>query len=103
MRQEVRFLLAITLMILVLVTTNILFPPVPPEELSGPEVAPVGAPVGAPTGQLDISEVTGTPTIPLGGADAGGAAAGGAAAVFRSMHQRPSSTPYATWCEISRH
>ncbi len=34
MNQEARFLLAITLMILVLVTTNILFPPIPPEELA---------------------------------------------------------------------
>ena len=72
MRQEVRFLLAITLMILVLVSTNILFPPVPPEDVSGPG--------DDPAGQLDSSEVTGTPTFPLGGADAGGVAAGGAAA-----------------------
>ncbi len=35
MRTEVRFLLAIALMILVLVGTNLLFPPVPPEEPSG--------------------------------------------------------------------
>ena len=34
MNQEARFLLAITLMILVLVATNILFPPIPPEELA---------------------------------------------------------------------
>ena len=34
MNQEARFLLAITLMILVLVTTNILFPPIPSEELA---------------------------------------------------------------------
>ena len=40
MRQEARFLLAITLMILVLVGTNILFPPIPPEEVSGPEGGP---------------------------------------------------------------
>ncbi len=33
MNQEARFLLAITLMILVLVGTNLLFPPIPPEEL----------------------------------------------------------------------
>ena len=75
MRQEARFLLAITLMILVLVTTNILFPPIPPEEVSGPEAAPAGAPAG----QLDSSDVTGTPTIPFGGADTGGAAAAGPA------------------------
>ena len=64
MRQEVRFLLAITLMILVLVTTNILFPPIPPEEVSGPE--------GDVPGQIDGSGVAGAPSIPLGGADTGG-------------------------------
>ena len=39
MRQEARFFLAISLMILVLVTTNILFPPIQPEESSsmGPD------------------------------------------------------------------
>ncbi len=43
MRQEQRFLLAFMLMIGVLVGTNILFPPVPPEEVSGPEgVTPSG-------------------------------------------------------------
>ena len=36
MKQEVRFLLAITLMILVLVGTNLLFPPIPPEGLAQP-------------------------------------------------------------------
>ena len=35
MNQQSRFLLAISLMILVLVTTNILFPPVPPESPTG--------------------------------------------------------------------
>jgi len=35
MNQELRFILAITLMILVLVGTNILFPPLPPEEQPG--------------------------------------------------------------------
>ena len=64
MRQEVRFLMAITLMILVLVTTNILFPPIRPEEASGP--------AGDTPGQLDSSGVAGTPTIPLGGAAAPG-------------------------------
>ena len=75
MRSEVRFLLAITLMILVLVTTNILFPPIPPEEVSGPE--------GGVPGQLDSSGVDGAPSIPLGGTDTAGGAtnAGGGATV----------------------
>ena len=60
MRQEARFLLAITLMILVLVGTNILFPPIPPEEVSGPE--------GDAPGQLDGSADAGAPLIPLPGA-----------------------------------
>ena len=68
MRQEVRFLLAITLMILVLVGTNILFPPIPPEEVSGPE--------GDAPGQLDGSADAGAPRIPLPGADAGGGTPG---------------------------
>jgi YidC/Oxa1 family membrane protein insertase len=67
MRQEQRFLLAITLMILVLVGTNILFPPIPPEEVVGPE--------GDAPGQLDGTGVTGVPSAPLGGTDAGGGAA----------------------------
>ncbi len=64
MRQEQRFLLAITLMILVLVGTNILFPPIPPEEVVGPE--------GDAPGQLDGTGVTGVPSAPLGGTDAAG-------------------------------
>ena len=64
MRQEQRFLLAITLMILVLVGTNILFPPIPPEEVAGPE--------GDAPGQLDGTGVTGVPSAPLGGTDAAG-------------------------------
>jgi YidC/Oxa1 family membrane protein insertase len=71
MRQEARFLLAITLMILVLVGTNFLFPPIPPEELTGPE--------GEVAGELDGSGVSaapvGAPPIPLGGAVTGGAVA----------------------------
>ena len=35
MRTEIRFLLAVVLMIAVLVVTNIVFPPIPPEELPG--------------------------------------------------------------------
>ncbi|MED5198887.1 MAG: membrane protein insertase YidC [Gemmatimonadota bacterium] len=70
MRQEQRFLLAITLMILVLVGTNILFPPIPPEEVVSPE--------GDAPGQLDGTGVTGVPSAPLGGTDAArGAAASG--------------------------
>jgi YidC/Oxa1 family membrane protein insertase len=66
MRQEVRFLLAITLMILVLITTNVLFPPVPPEE--------AGLADGVPE-QLD-GPGGGEPGLPFGGVDAGGAAVG---------------------------
>ena len=68
MRQELRFLLAISLMIVVLVSTNLLFPPVPPEEGSEPG--------SEPAGQLDGSGVTGTPTIPLGAGDVGAGPAG---------------------------
>ena len=68
MRQEARFLMAITLMILVLVATNILFPPIPPEDASGPAG-------GAPE-QLDSGGVPGAPSNPLGGADIGGGVAG---------------------------
>ena len=63
MRQEARFLLAITLMILVLIGTNILFPPIPPEEAIGPE--------GDAPGQVDGSGVTGAPSIPLGQPETG--------------------------------
>lgn len=35
MRTEIRFLLAVVLMIAVLVVTNLVFPPIPPEELPG--------------------------------------------------------------------
>ena len=50
MKQEARFLLAITLMILVLVGTNLLFPPIPPEELVEPGADPVAA-VASPPGE----------------------------------------------------
>ena len=63
MRQEARFLLAITLMVLVLITTNVLFPPVPPEEGVGSE--------GDAPGQLDSSGVAGAPSLPLGGLETG--------------------------------
>jgi YidC/Oxa1 family membrane protein insertase len=88
MRQEVRFLLAITLMILVLIGTNLLFPPVPPEEGIAPD--------GDVPGQLDGSGGAGAPSIPLGGPAAGtGAAAGqpdalaGAPAAGPSPFDRP--------------
>ena len=68
MRQEARFLMAITLMILVLVGTNILFPPIPPEEATGPP--------GAAPGQLDSGGVAGEPNTPLGGGDTRGGVAG---------------------------
>ena len=67
MRQEVRFLLAITLMILVLITTNVLFPPIPPDEGIAPE--------GEVPGQLDGSGGAVAPSIPLGGPTAGPGAA----------------------------
>ena len=44
--------------------TNILFPPIPPEEVVGPE--------GDAPGQLDGTGVTGVPSAPLGGTDAAG-------------------------------
>ena len=70
MRQEVRFVLAIALMILVLITTNILFPPIPLEEGIGP--------AGDAPGQLDSSGGDGAPSIPLGEPDtATGATADG--------------------------
>ena len=74
MRQEVRFLLAITLMIMVLVGTNLLFPPIPPEEMSGPE--------GDAPGLLDGSGDVGAPSPPLSGANAGGATPGDVAPPF---------------------
>jgi len=67
MRQEARFLLAITLMIVVLVGTNLLFPPVPPDEGITPE--------GEVTGQLDGAAGAVAPSIPLGGPTAGPGAA----------------------------
>src|SRR5690606_29262547 len=49
MRTEVRFLLAIGLMLLVLVGTNILFPPIPPEPPTpGEEAAEPAPPTDAP-------------------------------------------------------
>jgi YidC/Oxa1 family membrane protein insertase len=82
MRQEVRFLLAIALMVLVLVTTNILFPPVPPEEPIGLE--------GDVAGQVDGAGGA-APAVPLGGADGGAAVPGDAADPFgRTAPAEPS-------------
>ena len=82
MRQEARFLLAIALMILVLVGTNILFPPIPPEELSEPG--------GEAAGQLDGSGRAGAPGIPLTETDAGGGATGDVAPPFAGQ---PTAVP----------
>jgi YidC/Oxa1 family membrane protein insertase len=82
MRQEARFLMAITLMILVLVGTNILFPPIPPEEVSGPEEEVPG--------QLEGGGVAGAPSIPLGGADTRGGVAGDEA---NPLVGQPGATP----------
>ena len=83
MRQEVRFVLAIALMILVLITTNILFPPIPLEEGIGP--------AGDAPGQLDSSGGAGAPSIPLGGPDtATGATADGPDVVAGPPRTAPS-------------
>ena len=92
MRTEVRFLLAIGLMIVVLGGTNLLFPPVPPADLGLPadsalvdalgpsDSTPVVGPSGAPT----IPEVT--PTAP---------APAPAAAADPSEVQEPLAAPIA--------
>ncbi|MFO8173770.1 MAG: membrane protein insertase YidC [Longimicrobiales bacterium] len=46
MRTEIRFLLAVVLMIAVLVVTNLMFPPVPPEERPGYQAPDSGAVAG---------------------------------------------------------
>lgn len=68
MNQESRFVLAISLMILVFVGTNILFPPIPPEELDRPgtgasagALTPTGGTAAAP---LEIPSVPDVPTAP---------------------------------------
>lgn len=53
MRTEVRFLVAIGLMLLVLVGTNLLFPPVPPPPVVGPDTVEVSAPAPSGLPQLD--------------------------------------------------
>ena len=72
MKTEVRFLLAIFLMLGVLVGTNLLFPPIPPEELpldslgAGPAV---GGPSSAdPTGTGDGAAGAPVPEIPTSSA-----------------------------------
>lgn len=47
MRTEIRFLLAVVLMIAVLVVTNLIFPPIPPEERPGYEPPDSGAVAGS--------------------------------------------------------
>jgi YidC/Oxa1 family membrane protein insertase len=58
MKTEVRFLLAIGLMLVVLVGTNLLFPPIPPEE-------PIPADSVAPVAQVDTS-LAEDPVLPEG-------------------------------------
>ncbi len=58
MNQESRFVLAISLMILVLVGTNILFPPIRPEALDLPGI-------GADAGALGPSNGTATPPLEI--------------------------------------
>ncbi len=65
MSTEIRFLLAVVLMIAVLVITNLAFPPVPPEELIGPQLPDSGL----TTGPVDssASEIPGDlPLLPSG-------------------------------------
>ena len=80
MRTEVRFLLAIGLILLVLVGTNLLFPPVPPPGAVDPSDSLVSGAGGGesdllPGGLLDSAAVG--PELP---AEAGGGAGGAAAA-----------------------
>lgn len=68
MRTEVRFLLAMVLMIGVLVVTNLLFPPIPPESPPGSGGSTVGSP-GAPKADT-VAQGTGSggggdPTLPV--------------------------------------
>jgi len=68
MNQEFRFILAITLMILVLVGTNILFPPIPPEEPVGAAGDSLAVQVDTGTGELPVA--TDSPSV-AGGAGVG--------------------------------
>lgn len=82
MKTEVRFLLAIGLMLVVLVGTNILFPPVPPEEPPAE---------GPPSGQVDESPAgpeVGAPEIPAPAGDPGAALAPQAAAEAAPVAER---------------
>jgi len=67
MRTELRFLLAIGLMFVVLVGTNLLFPPVPSEEGLATDSTGVAAPVGAVPSVPPPAATTpgaGTPSVP---------------------------------------
>ncbi len=74
MRTEIRFLIAVVLMIAVLVVTNLLFPPVPPEEMPGyvpPDSALATEEVsepGAPGAQRDSSVAPVLTDVAPGGA-----------------------------------
>jgi YidC/Oxa1 family membrane protein insertase len=59
MSTEIRFLLAVVLMIAVLVITNVAFPPVPPEEMLGPQLPDSALATG-----LADSAASGVPGIP---------------------------------------
>lgn len=74
MKTEARFLLAIFLMLVILVGTNVLFPPVLPEEVLVPDSIggpPVGETVAGTAAESLPAELPGvaTPTIPVGGAE----------------------------------
>ena len=72
MKTEVRFLLAILLMLGVLVGTNLLFPPVVPEEALLPAAGAVGGGASAadPAANMDGTAAAGVPEIPISGAPA---------------------------------
>lgn len=73
MSTEMRFLLAIVLMVAVLVLTNLLFPPVPPEEVEGPAAGDsvAGAPADTPAGAAGEDTGRASPAAPEGEAPAG--------------------------------
>ena len=86
MNTEVRFIAAIGLMVLVLVGTNILFPPVEPELPA--EVDSIGAPAATPSAFDDLNEsvLPGDPAAAIAQApaqDSAAAPAGPAAAIPR--------------------
>lgn len=64
MRTEIRFLLAVVLMIAVLVVTNLMFPPVPPEERPGyqpPDSGTVVGPVQPGDTRIPAADTQGQP------------------------------------------